>query len=93
MLTRVMEISAKQLLEAGVTTAVDLGAPLAESLSVRDRINKGEIRRPADVDERSVDHAAAGGGDDRAGFGGLTITTPRAGGAGGGEAGQGRRRS
>ena len=29
MLTTVMEISAKQLLEAGVTSAVDLGAPLA----------------------------------------------------------------
>jgi imidazolonepropionase-like amidohydrolase len=43
MLTRVMEISAKQLLMAGVTTTVDLGAPLAPSLSIRDRINKGEI--------------------------------------------------
>jgi imidazolonepropionase-like amidohydrolase len=43
---RVMEISAKQLLHAGVTTAVDLSAPLKESLSVRDRINKGEIPGP-----------------------------------------------
>ena len=42
MLTKVMEISAKQLLMAGVTTTVDLGAPLKESLSIRDRINKGE---------------------------------------------------
>ena len=46
MLTRVMEISAKQLLMAGVTTAVDLGAPLPESLSIRDRINKGEVAGP-----------------------------------------------
>lgn len=43
---RVMEISAKQLLMAGVTSAVDLVAPLKESLSVRDRINKGEIPGP-----------------------------------------------
>lgn len=43
---RVMEISAKQLLHAGVTTAVDLAAPLEESLSVRDRINRGEIPGP-----------------------------------------------
>jgi imidazolonepropionase-like amidohydrolase len=43
MLTRVMEIAAKQLLMAGVTTSIDLGAPLKESLSIRDRINKGEI--------------------------------------------------
>ncbi|MCY4626895.1 MAG: amidohydrolase family protein [Acidobacteria bacterium] len=38
----VMEISAKQLLLAGVTTAVDLGAPLEASLAVRDRIARGE---------------------------------------------------
>lgn len=43
---RVMEISARQLLHAGVTTAVDLSAPLEESLSVRDRIDKGEIPGP-----------------------------------------------
>ena len=43
---RVMEISAKQLLNAGITTAADLGGPLKESLSVRDRINKGEIPGP-----------------------------------------------
>src|SRR5207247_9188117 len=43
---RVMEISAKQLLMAGITTAVDLGAPLKESLSVRDRSKKGEIPGP-----------------------------------------------
>src|SRR6185295_13816995 len=43
MLTRVMEISAKQLLMAGVTTTIDLGAPLAPILKLRDRINKGEV--------------------------------------------------
>src|SRR4051812_10650767 len=43
MLTKVMEISAKQLLMAGVTTTVDLGAPLKPILSIRDRINKGEV--------------------------------------------------
>ncbi len=46
MLTRVMEISARQLLMAGVTSAVDLGAPLTESLDVRDRIDRGEIPGP-----------------------------------------------
>jgi imidazolonepropionase-like amidohydrolase len=40
-----MAISARQLLMAGVTTAVDLGAPL-EILNVRDRINEGEIPGP-----------------------------------------------
>lgn len=43
---RVMEISARQLLNAGVTTAVDLSAPLKESLLVRDRINRGETPGP-----------------------------------------------
>jgi imidazolonepropionase-like amidohydrolase len=43
---RVMEVSAKQLLDAGVTTAVDLSAPLKESLSVRDRIERGELPGP-----------------------------------------------
>ncbi|MDY8134151.1 amidohydrolase family protein [Aquimarina sp. 2201CG5-10] len=39
----IMPSSAEQLLMAGVTSARDLGAPLKESISVRDRINKGEI--------------------------------------------------
>ena len=43
MLTKVMEIAARQLLYAGVTTEVDLGAPLKQILDVRDRINKGRI--------------------------------------------------
>ncbi len=40
-----MEIAAKQLLMAGVTTAVDLGAPL-EIVSLRDRIARGEVPGP-----------------------------------------------
>ena len=43
---RVMEISARQLLSAGITSAVDLGAPLKESVSVRDRIQSGQIPGP-----------------------------------------------
>jgi imidazolonepropionase-like amidohydrolase len=43
---KTMEISAKQLLNAGVTSAIDLGALLKESISVRDRINRGEIPGP-----------------------------------------------
>ena len=45
-LDEIMPISAKQLLMAGVTSAVDLGAPLEPSLNVRDRINRGEIPGP-----------------------------------------------
>src|SRR4029078_13232918 len=41
MLMKVMETAAKQLLFAGVTTTVDLGAPLQPILTIRDRINKG----------------------------------------------------
>ncbi|MEP3209340.1 MAG: amidohydrolase family protein [Maribacter sp.] len=39
----IMPASARQLLMAGVTSARDLGAPLEESIAVRDAINKGEI--------------------------------------------------
>jgi imidazolonepropionase-like amidohydrolase len=42
----IMPASAKQLLMAGVTSARDLGGPLKDSLSVRDRINRGEIPGP-----------------------------------------------
>jgi imidazolonepropionase-like amidohydrolase len=42
----IMPASAKQLLLAGVTSARDLGGPLKESLSVRDRINGGKIPGP-----------------------------------------------
>ncbi len=45
-LERVMELSARQLLAAGITSAVDLGAPLRESVSVRDRIRQGAIPGP-----------------------------------------------
>jgi imidazolonepropionase-like amidohydrolase len=40
-LSRIMDISAKQLLLAGVTGAVDLGSPLQEVLDLRTRINRG----------------------------------------------------
>src|SRR5262245_5239163 len=43
---RAMEISEKQLLNAGVTSAIDLGGLLEESLSVRDRVNAGAIPGP-----------------------------------------------
>lgn len=39
----IMPSSAHQLLMAGVTSARDLGAPLQESIAVRDAINNGEI--------------------------------------------------
>jgi len=42
----IMPASAKQLLMAGVTSARDLGAPLKESISIRDRINNGNIPGP-----------------------------------------------
>ncbi len=42
----IMPASAIQLLKAGITSARDLGAPLKESIEVRDRINKGEISGP-----------------------------------------------
>ncbi|MBA4057581.1 MAG: Xaa-Pro dipeptidase, partial [Marivirga sp.] len=42
----IMPASAHQLLMAGITSARDLGGPLEPSISVRDRINKGEIPGP-----------------------------------------------
>ncbi len=39
----IMPASAHQLLMAGVTSARDLGAPLEESIAVRDAINRGDI--------------------------------------------------
>ena len=42
----IMPSSAKQLLMAGVTSARDLGAPLEESIYVRDAINKGALDGP-----------------------------------------------
>ena len=42
----IMPSSAEQLLLAGVTTARDLGAPLDDSVSVKRRIEEGEIAGP-----------------------------------------------
>jgi imidazolonepropionase-like amidohydrolase len=46
LLERVNEISAKQLLMAGVTTAVDLGAQIPEIFRTRERIAKREVPGP-----------------------------------------------
>ncbi len=43
---KVMEISAYQMLMSGITGAIDLGGTTKESVSVRDRINKGEVAGP-----------------------------------------------
>ena len=43
---RVLEISARQLLMSGITSAIDLGGPMTESLSIRERIRRGEIPGP-----------------------------------------------
>jgi imidazolonepropionase-like amidohydrolase len=42
----VMEISAKQFINAGITGAVDLGSPVAESVRIKQRIERGEIPGP-----------------------------------------------
>ena len=42
----IMPASARQLLMAGVTSARDLGAPLEESIAVRDAIAEGDIPGP-----------------------------------------------
>ena len=44
--SEIMPASAEQLLLAGVTTARDLGAPLDDSISVKGRIERGEIPGP-----------------------------------------------
>ena len=44
--SEIMPASAEQLLLAGVTTARDLGAPLDDSISVKERIERGEIPGP-----------------------------------------------
>src|SRR5216117_650925 len=43
---RILEISATQLLMSGVTAAIDLGGPMKESLSIRERIRRGEVPGP-----------------------------------------------
>src|SRR5919199_1382864 len=75
MLTRVMEISAKQLLMAGVTTTVDLGAPLQPILSIRDRINKGDVVGTRVLVSGPWISRGAGGAMQE-GFGGINITSP-----------------
>jgi imidazolonepropionase-like amidohydrolase len=75
MLTKVMEIAAKQLLMAGVTTTVDLGAPLKPILSIRDRINRGEVVG-ARVLASGPWLSRGSGGAMQAGFGGMNITSP-----------------
>lgn len=42
----IMPASAVQLLLAGITSARDLGAPLAESISIKNRIESGELPGP-----------------------------------------------
>src|SRR5438309_1427469 len=75
MLTRVMEISAKQLLMAGVTTTIDLGAPLQPILSMRDRISRGEAYGTRlFVSGPWISRGAGGAMQD--GFGGINISTP-----------------
>jgi imidazolonepropionase-like amidohydrolase len=76
MLTRVMETAAKQLLMAGVTTTVDLGAPLQAILSIRDRINKGEVVGTRVLASGPWISRGATGAM-QAGFGGVNITTPQ----------------
>src|SRR5271154_4084764 len=79
MLTTIMEVSAKQLLMAGVTTSIDLGAPLNESLSIRDRINKGEVvGTRVFVSGPWIARIAGPVAPDsmQAGFGGLNISSP-----------------
>lgn len=44
--TEIMPAAAVQLLLAGVTTARDLGAPLEESISIRERIDSGALPGP-----------------------------------------------
>jgi imidazolonepropionase-like amidohydrolase len=44
--SEIMPAAAHQLLMAGVTSARDLGAPLKESIDVRERIKRGEIPGP-----------------------------------------------
>ncbi len=75
MLTKVMETAARQLLMAGVTTTVDLGAPLQASLSIRDRVNKGEVAGTRVLISGPWISRGASGAM-QVGFGGINITTP-----------------
>jgi imidazolonepropionase-like amidohydrolase len=76
MLMRVMETAARQLLMAGVTTTLDLGAPLQPSLTIRDRINKGDVvGTRVLVSGPWISRGASGAM--QAGFGGVNISTPQ----------------
>lgn len=44
--SEIMPASAEQLLLAGITSARDLGAPLEDSISIKNQIEKGEIPGP-----------------------------------------------
>ncbi|PYR33790.1 MAG: hypothetical protein DMF93_24550 [Acidobacteria bacterium] len=76
MLTRVMETAARQLLFAGVTTTVDLGAPLQPILTIRNRINNGEVVGTRVLASGPWISRGAGGAM-QIGFGGVNITTPQ----------------
>jgi imidazolonepropionase-like amidohydrolase len=73
-LPKIMAIAAKQLLEAGITSAVDLGAPLAESLRIRERVEKGEVPGPRLSVSGPWLTRASGGMTEQ--FGGITIASP-----------------
>lgn len=73
MLGTVMEVAARQLLMAGVTSAVDLGAPLKESLAVRDRITKGQVPGPRMSMSGPWITRNGGGMTDQ--FGGIAVTS------------------
>ena len=75
---RVFEISAKQLLMAGITAAIDLGGSMAPSLAVRDRIARGEIPGPRmQVAGPPINHHAGPSGNPDQLLGpGIGITTP-----------------
>jgi imidazolonepropionase-like amidohydrolase len=74
MLMKVMETAARQLLFAGVTTTVDLGAPLQPILAVRDRINKGEVVGTRVLASGPWISRGASGAM-QAGFGGVNVTS------------------
>jgi len=76
MLMRVMETAARQLLFAGVTTTVDLGAPLQPILTIRNRINNGEVVGTRVLASGPWISRGAGGAM-QIGFGGVNITTPQ----------------
>ena len=74
----VFEISAKQLLMAGITSAIDLGGSMAPSLAVRDRIARGEVPGPRmQVSGPPINHRAGPSGSPEQLLGpGTGITTP-----------------